>query len=565
MRLKSSSERGVLEQIRRSANAPDGAFGAVDKSGLILADAAQGAASVLLAASERRQDERDKAKVNEAVSSFIKKDSTLRFDPESGLMFKSGGDAHGLYERAGNDYVKIHEEITKGLENERQKKMYREAVTPHEQSAGIALSKHEAEATRKWNLEQADDLIKTSAGALAASWRSPEGKAAAASAARQAVITVYGAESPEQQAVHIKDMMAVQAAHGLDIVISSEPGAAEEYINAFRSSFDDVAFNALKDKAVKAALPVKAQKLYTEVGGDFNKGIAYIEKNISAGEQKAYRAEFENYYADMQKVKNERYKQASSEIAKIYLSGGSLSGGELQKLTDAGIISPEIAITWSNAFDNRVEKQLNIIYRNEVRAERAEQKRFRERLKKAPPTEKAFLLLEYNYGVTKADAQKNYERDRKKMEMQNLSESDILDAVGLGEYTEPQGRLLLSGLKKQDTLYNKAASRERQTITDIFKSIPAISESDKNAALMSFDEQAFRENVKKEELPFLRNSVVSEILGKKDYASARLNPFDSDAEKMLEKIKEQGTLESKRKKNNKSSIDDILGSLGDNP
>ena len=98
----------------------------------------------------------------------------------------------------------------------------------------------------------------------------------------------------------------------------------------------------------------------------------------------------------MQKVKNERFKKVSSEIAKIYLSGESLSGGQLQKLVDSGEISPEIAITGSNAFDNRVEKQLNIIYRNEARAERAEQHRFRERLKKAPPTEKAFLLLGYN-------------------------------------------------------------------------------------------------------------------------------------------------------------------------
>ena len=230
----------------------------------------------------------------------------------------------------------------------------------------------------------------------------------------------------------------------------------------------------------------------------------------------------------MQKVKNERFKKVSSEIAKIYLSGESLSGGQLQKLVDSGEISPEIAITWSNAFDNRVEKQLNIIYRNEARAERAEQNRFRERLKKAPPTEKAFLLLEYNYGVTKSDAQKNYERDRKKLGEQNLSEADILDAVGLGEYTEPQGRMLLKGLKKQDALYNRAASRERQTMTDIFKGIFGMSEADKNAALMSFDEQAFAENVKKEELPLLRNSVVIEILGKKEYASAKINPYKDE-------------------------------------
>ena len=76
-----------VERIRRSPAAPQGAFGAVDQSGEIFADAAKKAAAQFEAVAKRRQEDWDKAKVNEAVSRYLKWDQETRFDPQKGLMF----------------------------------------------------------------------------------------------------------------------------------------------------------------------------------------------------------------------------------------------------------------------------------------------------------------------------------------------------------------------------------------------------------------------------------------------------------------------------------------------
>ena len=507
--------------------------------------------------------DRDRAKATEALNEYMNRSSALLYDPNNGLMLASGAGAEGLSARAYEGHKVLRGEIGGKLSG-RQRKLFAEGLAPYDRNVGANVMRREGEQMAKYREEQGILGVKNSAALFA---NDPDNFSVETQEelVSQYTVAIFGDQGPEANFENSKKVRQMLISQTILAVAVKDPLKAEEVLKREKGSLEPAAREALAAEVEKAALPVRTQELYKSVKGDFAKGIEYIEKNIPEGQQKAYRAEFENYYGDMQKVKNERFKQASTEIARVYLSGGSLSGGQLQKLVDEEIISPEIAITWSNAFDNRVEKQLNIAYRNELRAERAEQKRFKEALRKAYPKEKPFLLLEYNYGVTKTEAQKNYERDRRKMEAQNLSESDILDAVGLGEYTEPQGRLLLKGLKKQDALYNKAAARERKVITDVFKGITGISETDKNAALMSFDEQAFAENVKKDELPFLRNTVLTEVLDKKDYASSWINPFKSQAEKKSLQLKEQGTLNSHRKQNNKPSIDDILGSIGDNP
>lgn len=550
--------------VRRETNDPAAAgysaAAAIEaRSGDQLARGMQGIAAGI----EKLAADRTKAGVLAAYNDYVSRSSTLLYDPKTGLMHAKGAGAEGLSGRAYEAHKALKDEIISALPRS-QRKYFMEQTASYDRDVGVSCMKREGDQMAVYRQQEGERTLKTLYTAAALN---PEGFSMEAQedAIREITIARYGDQGPE---ANLKNSVLVRSEFFIGMVsqvAQNDPLRAEGLLKEYGGYIEPAEAQALKAGVEKAALPVKAKQLYVSVKGDFAKGVEYIEKNIPEGQQKAYRAEFENYYVDMQKAKNERFKQVSSEIAKVYLSGGSLSDGQLQKLVDEGVISPEIAITWSNAFDNRVEKQLNIAYRNELRAERAEQKRFKEELRKAPPTEKAFLLLEHNYGITKTEAQRNYERDRKKMESQNLSESDILDAVGLGEYTEPQGRLLLKGLKKQDALYNRAAARERKVITDVFKGITGISETDKNAALMSFDEQAFAENVKKDELQFLRNTVLTEVLDKKDYASLWINPFKSQAEKKSAHLKEQGTLESQRKKNNKPSIDDILGSLGDNP
>ncbi|WP_278549852.1 hypothetical protein [Cloacibacillus evryensis] len=192
-RLRRVAAREPLERIRRSTDAPQGAFGVVDKSGLILADAAGDAAARFELVAKRRQDDWDKAKVNEALNSLYSEDQKLRFDPEKGLLVSvNGAGAKGLYEKSDEVYGKMTQGISGKLENERQRRMFDEASSAFVRSARTSISRHEATEVRKYTLEQNEIAERNAGAAYAHGFKTPDGAAAALAAAQQSAVTEYG-------------------------------------------------------------------------------------------------------------------------------------------------------------------------------------------------------------------------------------------------------------------------------------------------------------------------------------------------------------------------------------
>mgnify|MGYP004663372695 CR=1 FL=1 len=317
-RLRRVTAKEPMERIRRSPEAPQGAFGVVDKSGLILADAAGDAAARFEAITKRRQDDWDRAKVNEAVSQYLRWDQETRYSPERGLMLTSGANAKGLYDRSVDLYMKQAQEMAGGLENDRQRAMFREAIIPHERAAAVSLSKHEATELRKWNVEQSEERLKNEAVAFSGCFDTPEGREAALAAARQVSFMINGDQGEETNARNEKAVLRQLVSYGLDSLVRSDPLRAEKMLESYKGEFDGVTYEKMRDVVGKAVLPVKAQAFAEEMlkkhGVDgASSAIAETREAFKGKDENVYLGYVNSLYADVKQARNEAREKIEAE------------------------------------------------------------------------------------------------------------------------------------------------------------------------------------------------------------------------------------------------------------
>ena len=331
--MRRSVAKEPMERIRRSPAAPQGAFGAVDRSGEILADAAQKAAAQFEIVAKRRQEDWDKAKVNEAISRYLKWDQETRFDPQKGLMFTTGANAKGLFERSLDMYEKQAEALGGELENERQRTMFREAVIPHERAATFALSRQESTEVRKWNAEQAEERLKNEAAALAAGFDSPEAVDAAIASARQVNLTINGDQGTETNDKNETDVMRRLVAYGLDSLVKSDPLRAEAMLERFKSIYDGVSYEKLRDAVSKAAMPAKAQdeaeRLLAEYGADgMTEALAAVREAHGGPEAEDYAKYVKSVFSEAKAAREERRAAISEGFYGVFNNGGSFAAAQ---------------------------------------------------------------------------------------------------------------------------------------------------------------------------------------------------------------------------------------------
>ena len=322
-----------VERIRRSPAAPQGAFGVVDRSGEVFADAAKKAAAQFEAVTKRRQEDWDKAKVNEAVSRYLKWDQETRFDPQKGLMFTTGANANGLYDRSLDIYANQAEAMAGELENDRQRMMFREAIMPHERAATFALSRQESAEVRKWNAEQAEERLKNEAVTLAAGFDSPEAVDAAISSVRQVNLTINGDQGAETNDKNEMDIMRRLIGYGLDSLLSTDPMRAEAMLERFKKAFDGVSYEKLRQAVSKAALPVKAQdeaeRLLAEYGADgMTEALAAVREAHAGPEAEDYAKYVKSVFSEAKTAREERRAAIAEGFYGVLNGGGSFAAAQ---------------------------------------------------------------------------------------------------------------------------------------------------------------------------------------------------------------------------------------------
>lgn len=322
-----------VERIRRSPSAPQGALGVVDRSGEVFADAAKKAAAQFEAVTKRRQDDWDKAKVNEAVSRYLKWDQETRFDPQKGLMFTTGANANGLYDRSLDIYANQAETMAGELENDRQRMMFREAIMPHERAATFALSRQESAEVRKWNAEQAEERLKNEAVTLAAGFDSPEAVDAAISSVRQVNLTINGDQGAETNDKNEMDIMRRLIGYGLDSLLSNDPMRAEAMLERFKKAFDGVSYEKLRQAVSKAALPVKARSeaegLLSQYGEDgMTEALAAVREAHAGPEAEDYAKYVKSVFSEAKAAREERRAAIAEGFYGVLNGGGSFAAAQ---------------------------------------------------------------------------------------------------------------------------------------------------------------------------------------------------------------------------------------------
>ena len=322
-----------VERIRRSPAAPQGAFGVVDQSGEVFADAAKKAAAQFEAVTKRRQDDWDKAKVNEAVSRYLKWDQETRFDPQKGLMFTTGANANGLYDKSLDIYANQAETMAGELENDRQRMMFREAIMPHERAATFALSRQESAEVRKWNAEQAEERLKNEAVTLAAGFDSPEAVDAAISSVRQVNLTINGDQEAETNDKNEMDIMRRLIGYGLDSLLSTDPMRAEAMLERFKKAFDGVSYEKLRQAVSKASLPVKARSeaegLLSQYGEDgMTEALAAVREAHAGPEAEDYAKYVKSVFSEAKAAREERRAAIAEGFYGVLNGGGSFASAQ---------------------------------------------------------------------------------------------------------------------------------------------------------------------------------------------------------------------------------------------
>lgn len=332
-RMRRAVAKEPVERIRRSTSAPQGAFGVADRSGEVFADAAKKAAAQLEAVAKRRQEDWDKARVNEAVSRYLKWDQETRFDPQKGLMFTTGANAKGLYDRSLDVYENQAETMAGELENERQRMMFREAVIPHARAATFALSRQEASEVRKWNAEQAEERLKNEAVTLAAGFDSPEAVDAAISSARQVNLTINGDQGKETNDKNEMDVMRRLIGYGLDSLLNTDPLRAEAMLERFKKAFDGVSYEKLRQAVSRAALPVKAQdeaeELLSQYGEDgMTEALAAVREAHAGPEAEDYAKYVKSVFSEAKAAREERRAAIAEGFYAVLNGGGSFASAQ---------------------------------------------------------------------------------------------------------------------------------------------------------------------------------------------------------------------------------------------
>ena len=322
-----------VERIRRSPAAPQGAFGVADRSGEVFADAAKKAAAQFEAVTKRRQDDWDKAKVNEAVSRYLKWDQETRFDPQKGLMFTTGANANGLYDRSLDIYANQAETMAGELENDRQLMMFRVAIMPHERAATFALSRQESAEVRKWNAEQAEERLKNEAVTLAAGFDSPEAVDAAISSVRQVNLTINGDQGAETNDKNEMDIMRRLIGYGLDSLLSTDPMRAEAMLERFKKAFDGVSYEKLRQAVSKASLPVKArseaEELLSQYGEDgMTEALAAVREAHAGPEAEDYAKYVKSVFSEAKAAREERRAAIAEGFYGVLNGGGSFAAAQ---------------------------------------------------------------------------------------------------------------------------------------------------------------------------------------------------------------------------------------------
>ncbi len=231
--------RQVNEAPLKTASAPAEAFGttqarALQGAGQMFGGIAAEAEQIFL----KEQAKADDAAVLEASNTWSEQVTSYLNDPEKGLLNRRLKGAKGASEEAAKRFDEIEKETFKGLENDRQRNVFKRFVMQNRMNRLEGVAKHERDEFQKYRIQVTEDSMKTALSSIAANYQDNDLFQSELDRGENALLTLFQDQGEEITREKIKAFHSAAHEARLTRLLEDNPKGAEEYFKQNKDQID---------------------------------------------------------------------------------------------------------------------------------------------------------------------------------------------------------------------------------------------------------------------------------------------------------------------------------------
>lgn len=292
MRLPVYERRGettVAPAAVRSPSAPSGAFGgstaaALGGVGNALTDAGNEMLKVVL----DMQAKADDAAVLEASNRWSESVNGFLNDPEKGLYNRRFAAAKGATTDATKAFDDIEKDLTKKLENDRQRDLFRRFVMQNRTARLEGVSKHEREEFMKYREQTTNDAVSTALSSIAASYSDDSVFEVELKRAENALLTMLDDYGEEIVGAKVKALRSAAHEARLERWLVDDPKSAQAYWKANKDAVDGSRHAQWAEKVEKSVMVEWVQETADDLSRKFSSEVSalkYVREHYSGDKE----------------------------------------------------------------------------------------------------------------------------------------------------------------------------------------------------------------------------------------------------------------------------------------
>lgn len=285
--------------------------GSIYKATETMGNTLSGVANELLKIHVAEQAKADDLAVLDASNRWAEDITGFLNDPEKGIYTRMGKDAKGATGDTAKHLDEIEREISKGLENDRQRELFKRFVMRDRLSRIEGVSRHERSEFNKYRLQVADDSVNTAISSISASPYDEETFQAELDRAENAIISIIGDQGEEIVSEKVKSLHSAAHEARLTGILQDNPKAAEAYFKENKDKIDGkqhAKWKAAIEKEVSILFgQEESDRLYLKFGIDGEaKAVKWVRDHYEGDKERMLMTHLQARYVDERRFKAER-------------------------------------------------------------------------------------------------------------------------------------------------------------------------------------------------------------------------------------------------------------------
>lgn len=285
--------------------------GSIYKATETMGNTLSGAANELLKIHMAEQAKADDIAVLDASNRWAEDITGFLNDPEKGIYTRMGKSAKGATGDTAKHLDEIEREISKGLENDRQRELFKRFVMRDRLSRIEGVSRHERSEFNKYRMQVADDSVNTAISSISASPYDEETFQAELDRAENAIFSVVGDQGEEIVSEKVKSLHSAAHEARLTGILQDNPRAAEAYFKENKDKIDGqqhAKWKAAIEKEVDILFgQEESDRLYQKFGIDGEaKAVKWVRDHYEGDKESKLMAHLQARYVDERRFKAER-------------------------------------------------------------------------------------------------------------------------------------------------------------------------------------------------------------------------------------------------------------------